>query len=212
VRNKHFDTLEYCVLEIVPYFLNTSTIACPYCKFIPDKFIWLQNLLCCCAALLDCTADFILYNYYYFGWTAAVLLLLLLFILLFIHLIVFIELAFVPHVLRPSCFLVAPLWGGVSCHLRLKFPGGLFPCEVSLYAFPFSPMLHKLQHNRYENYLEGGQPLGLFTTVSIICHHWSLINPVHTPGLFRPASTLFSYVIPRLIISFPCYCRGRYET
>jgi hypothetical protein len=38
VRNKSFDTPKYYALEITPYFLNASTVACPYCNLPGRKF------------------------------------------------------------------------------------------------------------------------------------------------------------------------------
>jgi hypothetical protein len=37
IWNKSFDTLKYYALEIIPHFLNSSPIDCPYCKFTPEK-------------------------------------------------------------------------------------------------------------------------------------------------------------------------------
>jgi hypothetical protein len=39
--NIFFGTLVYYTLEIIPYFDNTSTIACPYC----ERFVGLRHLL-----------------------------------------------------------------------------------------------------------------------------------------------------------------------
>jgi hypothetical protein len=36
---KSFDTLEYFVLEMIPYLLNTPTIACPYCECDCDVIV-----------------------------------------------------------------------------------------------------------------------------------------------------------------------------
>jgi hypothetical protein len=47
MRNKTFDTLEYNSLEISPYLLNATTIACPFSEFIPEgRFVGLKYLFC----------------------------------------------------------------------------------------------------------------------------------------------------------------------